>query len=63
MIQLLKKEDQFNRTIFNGNFIANKPVANGVQDNVNLIPVCFIGVTREQLTNVSLDCIRTKGLK
>ncbi|MCR8558821.1 pirin family protein [Mucilaginibacter sp. BJC16-A38] len=34
MIQLLKKEDQFNRTIFNGNFIANKPVANGAQDNV-----------------------------
>ena len=34
MLQLLKKEDQFNRTIFNGDFIANKPVANGVEDNV-----------------------------
>jgi redox-sensitive bicupin YhaK (pirin superfamily) len=34
MIQLLKKEDQFNRTIFNGNFLANKPVANGTKDNV-----------------------------
>jgi quercetin 2,3-dioxygenase len=34
MIQILKKEEQFNRTIFNGNFVANKPVANGVQDNV-----------------------------
>ncbi|KFF02092.1 hypothetical protein IX38_14245 [Chryseobacterium luteum] len=34
MIQLLKKEDQFNRTIFNGNFIANKPAASGTKDNV-----------------------------
>ena len=34
MIQLLKKEDQFNRTIFDGNFLTNKPVANGTKDNV-----------------------------
>ncbi|EHQ29480.1 pirin family protein [Mucilaginibacter paludis] len=34
MLQLLKKEDQFNRTIFNGNFIANKPVATGAQAQV-----------------------------
>lgn len=34
MIQLLKKEDQYNRTIFNGNFLVNKPVVNGKKDNV-----------------------------
>jgi redox-sensitive bicupin YhaK (pirin superfamily) len=34
MIQLLKKEDQFNTTIFNGNFIANKPVVSGKEANV-----------------------------
>ena len=34
MIQLLKKEDQFNATLFNGNFLVNKPVANGTKDNV-----------------------------
>jgi redox-sensitive bicupin YhaK (pirin superfamily) len=34
MIQVLKKEDQLNRTIFNGNFLANKPVASGTKDNV-----------------------------
>src|SRR3982750_110293 len=34
MIQLLKKEDQYNITIFDGNFLANKPVVNGKKDNV-----------------------------
>jgi hypothetical protein len=31
MIQIIKKSEQFNATIFNGNFIANKPVASGTK--------------------------------
>jgi quercetin 2,3-dioxygenase len=34
MIQILKKSDQFNTTIFNGNFIVNKPVASGTKQAV-----------------------------
>lgn len=34
MIQLLRKSEQFNTTIFNGRFIVNKPVASGTQLNV-----------------------------
>jgi redox-sensitive bicupin YhaK (pirin superfamily) len=34
MIQVLKKEDQYNTEIFNGNFIVNKPVYSGAKDNV-----------------------------
>lgn len=34
MIQIQKKEDQFNATIFNGNFLVNKPVASRTKSNV-----------------------------
>ena len=34
MIQIQKKADQFNTTIFNGNFIVNKPVASGTKSTV-----------------------------
>lgn len=34
MIQLLKKSDQFNTAIFNGNFVVNKPVASGTKATV-----------------------------
>jgi len=34
MIQVIKKSDQFNTTIFNGKFIVNKPVAGGARLNV-----------------------------
>jgi len=34
MIQIQKKEDQFNTTIFNGNFLVNKPVASGTKPSV-----------------------------
>lgn len=34
MIQIQKKKDQFNTTIFNGNFLVNKPVASGTNEIV-----------------------------
>jgi redox-sensitive bicupin YhaK (pirin superfamily) len=34
MIQVLRKSDQFNTTIFNGRFLVNKPVASGTNTNV-----------------------------
>jgi quercetin 2,3-dioxygenase len=34
MIQIQKKADQFNTTIFNGNFLVNKPVASGTKSAV-----------------------------
>ena len=35
MIQIQKKSEQFNRTIFNGKFVANKPVASGFTNAVS----------------------------
>jgi redox-sensitive bicupin YhaK (pirin superfamily) len=34
MIQIQKRTDQFNTTIFNGNFIVNKPVTSGTKSTV-----------------------------
>jgi quercetin 2,3-dioxygenase len=34
MIQIQKKSDQFNTTIFSGNFLVNKPVASGTKSSV-----------------------------
>jgi len=34
MIQVIKKSNQFNTTIFNGRFIVNKPIANGTRLNL-----------------------------
>jgi redox-sensitive bicupin YhaK (pirin superfamily) len=34
MIQVQRKADQFNTTIFNGNFLVNKPVASGTKQTV-----------------------------
>lgn len=34
MIQVIKKSNQFNTTIFNGRFIVNKPVAHGIKANL-----------------------------
>ena len=34
MIQIQKKTEQFNTTIFNGRFVVNKPVANGLSKTV-----------------------------
>jgi len=40
MIQLLKKEDQYNTTIFNDNFLVNKPVVKtvGIFQKINVGP-------------------------
>ncbi len=34
MIQIQKKSEQFNTTIFNGKFVVNKPVANGFSNTI-----------------------------
>jgi redox-sensitive bicupin YhaK (pirin superfamily) len=35
MIQIIKKSEQYNATIFNGNFSTNKPVASGTKSIIN----------------------------
>ncbi|RNL56591.1 pirin family protein [Pedobacter jejuensis] len=35
MIQIIDKSAQFNTTIFNGNFVVNKPVANGFSQTIS----------------------------
>jgi hypothetical protein len=61
MIQIQKKADQFNTSIFNGNFIVNKPVASGTKSTVK--PYSNLFYWSHAIAIASLAYIHMKDLK